>query len=279
MRELSPEFMDDLLQGKLSPLLNEVRIDKDLILEIRENYLDVYFKGNRLLNLKRQGEGYKASSFDGICDLKINSTEKTEDFVEKIPLIKQKIIHRVTKGNELEFEQMLIRSNNYESRLNTDYYIADRQFVLPGEKDNRIDMFGVYWPRRNRAKGREVNLALIEIKYGEKDIKGLPEQLEKYYNFLNSHLKEIIDQTEVILRQKLDLGLFMDETNRLKAMREFKILRELKNVRFVIILIDCNPDSTLLSEAIKSFKELPFANLINIFHVGFGLWDKNKIEI
>ena len=51
MRRLSQTFMDCLTTGFLAGLQTCVAHDTDLNLEIRANYLNVYFKGNSLLKL------------------------------------------------------------------------------------------------------------------------------------------------------------------------------------------------------------------------------------
>ena len=55
MRRLSQTFMDCLTTGFLAPLRDCVADDADLNLEIRANYLNVYYKGNSLLKLSEAG--------------------------------------------------------------------------------------------------------------------------------------------------------------------------------------------------------------------------------
>ena len=49
MRRLSGAFMDDLAQGVLSPLRDRVLADRSLCLEIRDDYLNIYYRGGNLL--------------------------------------------------------------------------------------------------------------------------------------------------------------------------------------------------------------------------------------
>ena len=51
MRILSPTFFHALKQGFLAGLTQRVIADHDLDLEIRDNYLNIYYKGNSLLLL------------------------------------------------------------------------------------------------------------------------------------------------------------------------------------------------------------------------------------
>ena len=58
MRKLSQSFIEAMNSGFLSEIRQAVIIDKDLDLEIRENYVNIYFKGNSLLNLKEVNSKY-----------------------------------------------------------------------------------------------------------------------------------------------------------------------------------------------------------------------------
>ena len=49
MRELSETFINCLKSGFLSSITEKVKTDQDLDLEIREDYVNVYYKGNSLL--------------------------------------------------------------------------------------------------------------------------------------------------------------------------------------------------------------------------------------
>jgi hypothetical protein len=51
-RALTPRFKEDLQTGILSPLLQLVLKDRDLLLEIRSGYIDLYFKGNGLIKIE-----------------------------------------------------------------------------------------------------------------------------------------------------------------------------------------------------------------------------------
>jgi len=48
MRQLSAPFLHCLKSGFLSELTQQVKADPDLDLEIREDYINIYYKGNSL---------------------------------------------------------------------------------------------------------------------------------------------------------------------------------------------------------------------------------------
>jgi hypothetical protein len=61
-RSLSQGFEQALLSGRLAPLLALVQKDRDLIAEIREDRLDIYCKGNRVVSVSpRRDESFGLS--------------------------------------------------------------------------------------------------------------------------------------------------------------------------------------------------------------------------
>jgi len=135
MRGLSDQFFDCLKSGFLSSITEKVKHDPDLNLEIRDSYINVYYKGNSLLKLAETGFfRYKweihEKFLEGI-NLPLDFTESTvTQFVSAIPLLKQNIIRHGKRSLEVEYEQMIIRANNFEPRNNTEYFIVDRQYAV-----------------------------------------------------------------------------------------------------------------------------------------------------
>ncbi len=56
MRKLSEQFMKDLVDsdGVLQPILTRVKKDSTLMLAIRENYINIYYRGGNILKIKLQ---------------------------------------------------------------------------------------------------------------------------------------------------------------------------------------------------------------------------------
>jgi hypothetical protein len=57
---LSDKFMAALTGGVLAPLLDRVKADRTLCLEIREDYLDIYYRGGNLMRISPADGGYSA---------------------------------------------------------------------------------------------------------------------------------------------------------------------------------------------------------------------------
>ncbi len=56
-RAISQEFLDSLQNGKLSPILEVVKKDRTLDLEMRGNVIDIYYQGAKLLSITEKGNG------------------------------------------------------------------------------------------------------------------------------------------------------------------------------------------------------------------------------
>jgi len=277
MRELSKTFLRCLKSDFLSQITEYVRQDHDLNLEIRESYINVYYKGNSLLKLSEAGSllRYKADIDPKFLEGLQVSLEFTEDtvpqFVQNIPFIKENINRRGARSLELEYEQLIIRANNLESRNNTEYFIVDRQYAL---NEGRFDLTGIYWDRDKRRAGQEVPVCLMEIKFAQNnDVREVHEQLARYYEAIKNKAADIASEMETTFKQKLDLKLYDQSTERLQAMKTLTFSRNIKSFQFILIMVDYNPNSTLLD--MEKIQNLPFAKQVKIFHTGFGMWRHN----
>ncbi len=277
MRKLSDSFLQDLKSGFLSGLMAQVRQDRDLDLEIREDYLNIYYKGNSLLKLAEVQAGRyrveihpKFTRDTKFQDLTDEAT--THLFLAQIPSIKENIIQYGKSSIEIEYEQMIIRANNYEPRNNSEYFIVDRQ-VAAG-KAGRFDLTGIYWPRKGRRKNQVVSLCLFEVKFAlNQDIQDVHKQLERYYEAIKANAAEIADETQTIFRHKLDLGLFNQSPERLEVLKSLTLSRELDKFQFILILVDYNPNSKLYGRV--NLAGLSFHSQVRVFHSGFAMWGSN----
>ncbi len=91
---LSETFMHDLLSGNLSKLLKTVKADT-LCLEIRENYINIYYRGGNILRVT-EANGHYAFGFDqkycidngGLwTTLDTSGFTREEDYMENLPLM------------------------------------------------------------------------------------------------------------------------------------------------------------------------------------------------
>jgi hypothetical protein len=270
-----------LASGHLTQLIQTVRQDYDLNLEIRDGFLNIYFKGHSLLKLSEgKRERYTVAvhkKFTHDLDLPqvLDNQRAVEKFVNCIPKLKQNILQNGKGSLEIEYEQMIIRANNYEPRNNSEYFIVDRQYTVDV---GRFDLTGFYWDRRARRKGQEVSPCLMEVKFAlNQDIREVHEQLVRYYNALRPIASQFAEEQEMMLRQKLALGLYCQSQDRLDAMKTLVFSRDIAQFQFILILVDYNPNSAKFDP--EKLSTLPFADQIKIFQGGFGMWRQNVDSI
>lgn len=275
MRGLSKNFMKDLTNSFLSEIINRVRKDKDLDLQIRENYLNIYYKGNSLLKLtEKPTQKYKVEIHEKFCgDWNIPylyDQQTTQEFLKQLPLLKENSILTEKLSLEIEYEQLLIRANNLEQRNNNEYFIIDRQYT---SDSGRFDLMGIFWNGEYRRKDQKVPLCFMEVKFAlNSDLKTVHEQIDRYYQKIKSDIQNISQEAEVILKQKLALGLMNKDQARMDAMKTLKISEKIEDVQFIIVLIDYNPRSRLFNS--DGLKTLTFANQVRIFSTGFSMWEE-----
>ena len=277
MHKLSETFLRCLKSGFLSDITENVKRDHDLNLEIRDAYINVYYKGNSLLKLveARSLLHYKAQIdkkfLEGV-KISVDFTDSSvPQFVKNIPLIKENIVKYGKHSLELEYEQVIIRANNYEHRNNTEYFIVDKQYTV---KEGRFDLTGIYWKRVPRRKSQEVPVCLMEIKFGlNPDIREIHNQLARYYAAINNNAAQFAEDMESVFKQKLVLGLYYKPVKLINAMKTLTFSRDIKDFQFILVFVDYNENSTILN--LDSIKNLPFADQIKVFYTGFGMWDHN----
>lgn len=273
MRKLSGEFLGELKDGFLKELVTTVQNDRDLDLEIRDNYINIYYKGHSLLKLEYQApERYSisvASEFKQnlpIRDFLGNATE-THLLVEQLALVKENVQRWRGRSIELEYEQLIVRANNYEaSTTNSDYLILDRQYA---RRRYEIDLVGIFADIAIRRGQRPAPLCFIEIKYGlNPDIGKLAKQLNAYYEQMVKEPDAFAREMQGVLEQKAELELVRLNI----SLDKIRISADPNQYEFIIILIDYHPKSEFLGRALEPLKQLPFARQIKILKTGFGLW-------
>jgi len=277
MRKLSATFINSLKSGFLAGIRKKVIADSDLTLEIRDNYINIYYKGNSLLKLTESIHGrYKADIHEKFRDgldipLDFIDQETTAMFLKNIPLLKENVVMHGKHSLEIEYEQMIIRANNFEPRNNSEYFIIDRQYVVGKQ---RFDLTGIFWDRKARRKGQEVDLCFIEVKFAlNQDISEVHNQLKGYYEAIRPRAKNIAEEGETIFRQKLELGLYNQSAERIEAMKTLSFSKDISQFQFVLVLVDYNPNSLKLN--LDSLAKLPFSKQIRVFFGGFAMWQQN----
>ncbi len=287
-RALSDGFTNELKDGKYKNLVQRVRLDKDLDMEFRGTYINIYYQGHSILNLKKSGSFTIEKKFkrgiEGKIPEALNTIEDVNTYLELLPQIKDNVVYRrqengederVSQKRELEFEQLLIRANNLESRNNSEYIILDRQYVVNNGMD-RWDLVALRWPIEKRGRPhQEGYLSLIEVKYAQNpDIQNIKEQVQRYGHYLEAHLSDICKDMKNILSQKIDLGLLAKTGDQIKRLRQLPIKPDIAETEIIVYLIDYNNNSALLKRAREAGKP-DFKGKVRVALGGLALWQSN----
>ena len=313
-RGLSCEFMADLMPGGfMDSLLEVVKADDTLSVNIRCNAINIYYRGGNLLEVRRDRGGLYKLNFDpNYCSVDrsglgalpaadpgaLPSVVQRGDrgaigaWLRQFPLLKSTMdIWQGLKGHkyEREFQQLIERSNNCSYA--TDYFICDIEYVRPGGDGQRLDMVAIHWPVGDRgAKGKPPKLAIIEVKFreaaigGDSGITGHILKLKTAVANDGDYLKDLAAEMCDVFNQRMELGLIECHRNG-KPRKVEEICSE--GSQYLILLADHYPASTELDRALNEVLALPpnppnppldiriaTANLM-----GYGLFDEGVFEL
>lgn len=269
-RGLEEEYIKQLRsRGSLSFLRNTKYIGKDIDIQIRDNYLNLYYKGASLLMFKWRDEQHYSIEISeayfspevpaGLLNIsckvtkdkkgkerlrvyQLNSTSinTLKKYFSKIVLQLKRNIRYLGKGQENSFEQLFIE-NNLNRKNSPEFIIVDRQVVLGGL--DRLDLIGL----SKIANSDEYRLNLIELKYGED--RRIPDvyskQLNKYYEAFLSDYPHIAKEYEEIIKQKIKINRWP------YPRQEFKISREPATMRKIAVLGNIRANHPYIKEAVK----------------------------
>lgn len=316
MRALSKQFLDDLKSGLLSRLTEAVKHDDNLCIEIRNNYINVYYRGGSLFRIESK-KGYSIS-FDqkylnhgvdcGFEPLDLSKFQTIDDYIDGIPLFKQEmdLWFSVHRKQERECQQVILRENNFSMVSNdTDYFICDIEYAKNEsiQKDDRLtkegsrfDMVGVKWLSKSldRKNNNLISLAIFELKYGDGAMTGSAGIMKHFKDLdvfmTNGKYVELMEESESQFNQKYYLGL-IDVTKSSKeddfdgVFEKIKINRNIKP-EYILIFANHKPVSNILHrelrDAIRAYPQLLDKVDLKIAHssmMGYGLYADHMVDI
>jgi len=271
-RAISKNFRDALKDGLLKPILERIKLDEILMLALRGNYINIYYRGGNLIKITEQN-GRFFGEFDQnyICphtqflkeeieklqEIKLDNDDGVKEWVNAIPKLKLVIdiyLGSVKDKHEREFQQLVARENNASGISNeTEYFIADIEYTRPGLKA-RFDLLAIQWLANKRSNGSNCRLALIEMKYGDKAIggtSGLDKHLKDIGQLFSDNDKKdyLLKEVQLMFDQLRDLGLirFGTRGNENEVKLDITARPEV-----IILLANHNPRSaSLMSELEK----------------------------
>jgi len=281
--------------GKLHSLLVAVLKDATLSMEIRENYINIYYRGGNLCRVSESGNRY-VFHFDINYALDKNVRESLLDFanfdcemwVRSFPLFKTIMdswFFRYPK-EEREIQQHIVRENNYSVVANdTDYYIVDCEYTS-SESEGRFDMVAIRWDstsasRKNR---KDKQLALIEVKYGDGAMSGesgIAQHFGDWTQFAGdkARWKSFCIEMLKVFNQKVELGLVKGLPGEIEGVSYMR-------PEMIFLLANHKPASkkfhneltAILNNDSRAFQDND-VYIASSSMIGYGLYAKERIPV
>ena len=279
-RGLSSEFREKLKEGgKWNFITEEVKKDHTLHFQIRDNYINIYYRGCSILNLDENGK---------VCIDKKYHEEKIEKICEwkkELPNIKQGVDHHLSEENHLEreFQQLVARDNTFSKVSNgTDYFIVDTE-MADTKNGSRFDMLAIKWLSTSAARkvDKTCRLAIIEMKFGTEAFGNL----ESHFNHIDqySEIESLKGSILVQFKQLRELGLIQFSSKGNKN----EVTKLEGDVEFIVLLANYDPNSTIINEHLSFMKKmhdtLKEKNITLKFatssFMGYGLYEERMLSL
>ena len=268
-RDISDSFFTDLKDGSLKPLLELVRCDDTLCLELRGANVVIYYRGGALYTIFEKQEHVYEISFNenystdkDIDKTSVNkrliSINQAASEVAEFKLIMDRYFSKHRKY-EREFQQLILRENNYSGKVTdaTDYYILDIEYAYNDDDINaRYDMLAIRWPSLSQDRKNQSNIPLtfIEVKYGDGAISsdngaaGISKHIDDYIALRKKPeiISDIATDMAQVFKKKHTLGLVTSY-----ADKNLDITIDDNEVEFVFILANHDPDKTKIKSELR----------------------------
>lgn len=247
MRGINDRFICDLKTGCLSFFLNQVKLHRDkLCLEIRDGYINIYYKGGNLLKITQKRNGYSFYFDARYClnknddtnygRLKALNSSSIQDYIDNFEIMMSEMDSwlKEYRKKEREYQHKLLINNS--NIIDIEY--ATPKSKVTGEKLNmRLDMLMVEGDK----------LIIVENKYGIGAISGnagVKEHYDDICTLINTPdiYDEMVQSVKNIAKAKYELGL-LDKS--VESIDETK-------TEILFLFADFNQKSESLKNEIKS---------------------------
>src|SRR3972149_6562277 len=310
-RCLSEQFRQDLMggdkkgnkeEGLLFPLTSLVKKDHSLSLEIRNNYINIYYRGGSLLKLSAVKN--KKHTYKPFFEIKYGRNEvEVDTLIKKLPPQissrgdLERWLDNFTRlksvmdswfidnpNKEREFQQMVVWENNNSSIAgSTDYFIIDIEY--DNRNGGRFDMVAIQWDSDMTARKLQSKdlpkLCFIEMKYGDTALhgrSGIVEHAKQWKEYLSSNIEDIKTEMLTLFQQKRYLELIASLQENRNEIKSFS-----KEIDCIFLIDNHDPSSRKLKESILELEKIEIPGVKIKFCVsnfmGYGLFKENVLKI
>lgn len=284
-RSLSSKFISDLqAEDILGKILSYVKNDNTLDIEIRENYINIYYRGGNILKVTEKGKSYiydydkdylKGSVLP--CVNTLSQYKSNRDWDNFFPMMKQAMDFYFSKHakEEREYQQLVVRENNYSSIANsTDYFIIDIEY--DNHAHARFDLIAIEWPSTSsdRKLPKKPRLIVIEMKYGDGALSGsagIKKHCDDFNKFVSSpkELEDFKNEMLSVFSQKRELGL-------IPCLSSSKNSNKIENfdgdIELAFLIANHDPASSKLKKELSSCGNISAKFIVSNF-MGYGIYN------
>lgn len=284
----------------LSSLVARVKQDNTLAFEIRDLHVSLYYRGGKLAEIKESAKGgYQVKMHAGYFSeesrppiefpFMIQGPDDVAQLIRALPHLKEAIdLFDKKDMSEREFQQLILRENNYSRISNdTDYILCDMEYTHSKHTNLQLDLVAAKWLSTSLAHQTVENLklAIIEVKYGEGALTGSA-SIQKHVHDLHQlagHLDSLKEEMTAVMRQKAELGLI--KKGKLAEEKYYQKIGfssdSITKPEWILILANHKSASSvlmrelkILQQAVREHGDFPFdMRVATSSFMGYGLYD------
>lgn len=231
------KFLDSLKTGNLSKMLTMINADKDLDVQIRNNYLNIYYQGGSIAKVNSENN-IEFDEFYFYLEMMTKPKKEIEKNATIVNGLKSERNELVKKFKERDYrryfseaktvmdnwleinpkpERQLQHQLTVENQFNSsDYTIIDLEYEVSTLSDFACTFIpsGKDKPKKPRfdiiAVNKKGQLCVIELKKGIGALRGtsgLKEHWDCFQQSIMQNYQSFMNEMNLILRQKKEFGL------------------------------------------------------------------------
>jgi hypothetical protein len=231
-RKISEAFVNELKSGKLKGMLEVVNADENLDIQIRENYLNIYYKGGNIakVNSEKSIEFDKFYFYLDTDKVPKNEAKKDSNLCLSLKKKKDKLIECFKEGDYQTFfdqakevmdawfdcysKSKEERKEQHELSLHNRDWQSEFAIIDIEYQVSRLSPFkyenGEKYPRFDIIAVKDGSIYVIELKKGTKALSkksGLQDHWDSYKYSIDRNPIPFIKEMKNLIEQKQMLGL------------------------------------------------------------------------